>query len=498
MKESVVDLRPFAKRNCWSTLDGQLCVRPGLRRIYAAESGRTIVAGFTVRNETSGEVWHYVFDVASTGAKALKLRILDEDFQTFQVFALNVDVEPRGVSHAITNGQITICSPDFPTLWGLVGSSVRYAEPVASVSLSTVLAIPRGICTEWAGRCVIFDGRNMFVSDPIAVTGGSPQTYIAENQNQRPGIVYGAHEGAGGMLILVTSAGVYGLDSSAAAVGVVGSHGADWRLLNHHQATSYDSSCVVGGRVFALTRSGWAVVDTDSQEEYVTTEPSASRAFGSRFALEDHRGERMFPMDQGPAIGSDTLAGIHMVDMRSAWQCWSWWTATTGDASIAGMKLRGVLRMPDGDQALLTTLGAHLVIGNGDGTNALSSATYVPAAHLVGNLPSAPHQNRRINQISIAAAVGGSGSLRCSLRGEEKSATPDADAEGLTIGTSTWEGTANLLTATPIVDRRFAFSRRPMRDVSLEVGADVGGARICPIATLEESDSAPKRPTGVT
>jgi hypothetical protein len=495
---TAVDLRPFAKRNCWTTADGQLCVRPGIRRVYAAESGRTIVAGFSVRNETSGEVWHYVFDVASTGTKALKLRILDEDFQTFQVFALNVDVEPRGVSFSITNGQIVICSPDFPTLWGLIGSSVRYAAPVDSISGSTSLAIPRGICTEWGGRCVIFDGRNMFVSDPIAVTGGSPQTFIAENQNQRPGVVYGAHEGAGGMLVLVTSAGVYGLDSSAAAVGIVGSHGADWRLLNHHQATSYDSSCVVGGRVFALTAAGWAVVDTDTQEEYNLVEPSASRAFGSRFALDDHRTERMFAMDQGPVIGSDTLSGIHMTDLRSSWQCSSWWTATTGDTSIAGMNLRGVLRMPDGGQALLTTLGAHLLTGNGDGTSALSSASYVPAAHLVGNLPSAPSQNRRINQIHVGGAVGGSGLLRCSLRGEGKTATPDADAEGLTIGASTWETATRLLTATPITDRRFAFTRNPMRDICLEVGADVGMARISPVAVLEESESAQKRPSGVT
>ena len=55
---------------------------------------------------------------------------------------------------------------------------------------------------------VIADGASLYISDPVAITGGSPRTFVAQNQNQRPGLIVGVHEGANGQLVVVTSAGV--------------------------------------------------------------------------------------------------------------------------------------------------------------------------------------------------------------------------------------------------------------------------------------------------
>lgn len=494
MKPATVDIRGWAKRNIWTNECGDMIVRPGLRRISSNESGRVIVAGFSVRNETNQEVWHYVFDVASTGAKSLKLRIYDEDFVAFQVFSINADCIPRGVTHAIVNGEIIIGSPDFPTLWGMVGSSVRYADSVASVSGSTALAVPRGIVVEWCDRVVIFNGRNMNVSDPIAVTGGSPRTYIAENQNQRPGIVYGAHEAGNGMLVCVTSAGVYGLDAGAAAVGVVGSNGSDWRLLHHAKAIDYDSSCVVRGRVYALTRGGWAIVDTPNDKEQILSEPVMPRAT-ARIALGDYRGERMYAGEAGPIVGADGVNAIHMSDLSSDWPCASWWTTSSTALTSDGFLLRGILRMPDGDEALLTSNGVWLMVGNVDDDDNAVGSGRAPTAFLSGIVPTSPRRSRRVTHVHIGIAATGTSTVRAVNRGELKSISPPPDPEGIIIGTDDWTIATKLLTTDPITDVRFEFNRLPSRDIALEVSATDGTSRILPVIDLGESESTEERPT---
>lgn len=41
---TTIDSSRWTKRNVWRRASGELCVRPGLRRVYAPESGRAIVA----------------------------------------------------------------------------------------------------------------------------------------------------------------------------------------------------------------------------------------------------------------------------------------------------------------------------------------------------------------------------------------------------------------------------------------------------------------------
>lgn len=493
MSTQKVDATGFWKVNAWRLPSLELCTRPGLRRIYTPDSGKILVGGFSVSNEFTGEVMHYVFDVSDTGSKALRLQILTEDFETFQILALNADVLPRVITYAVVQGQIIIASPDFPTLWGLVGSAMRIAIKVESDNPSTTaIDVPRGICTAWCNRVVIASGNSLFVSDPIAATGGDARTYVAENQNQRPGVCYGIHEGAGGMLVVVTSAGTYGLDSAAAAVQIVGSNGTDWRILNHHRAYSFASTAAVRGRVFALSQDGWLAVDTETNEDSQLSEGVMPRAFGPRISLEDYRTCRMYSAGDGPLIASDLLNAVFRHDFSL--EVSSWWRSAHSPTDFV---LRGVLNEPGGREALVCGNGVFRAEGNFDGELALSSGVATqPKGVLLGIVPGDAHMNRLVRHVDVAAEIGGEDSIRIAVRARVRSGTPVADTEGLTIGVDSWGSATKIYTTTPLAAVRFDSwgQQRAQRDVSIEMVADGCLVRILPLATVEYSESAPERP----
>jgi hypothetical protein len=487
---TTIDMRRWNSVNVWTLSSGELCVRPGFRRIYTPDSGKTLVGGFSVDNEYTGEVMHYVFDVASSGRKALRLQLLTEDFTVWQTFSINADTNPRAITFAVIEGQIIIASPDFPTLWGLVGGDIQFATKVSSDNpATTAIEVPRGICTSWNNRVVIANGRSLYVSDPIAATGGSPRTFVAENQNQRPGVVYGIHEGAGGQLVCVTSQGTYGLDSGYAATQIVGGNGTGWSLLSHHRAVSYQSSCVVKGRVYALSTGGWVPVDTESIDEISLSQPVMCRSIGTRISLEDYRDASMFAMDSGPVVASGDLNAAHFTDLSG--EISSWWTSAHSPTSFF---MRGTLREPGGGELLICENGVFRVEGNFDGEIALTSGVATqPKGVLLGVVAGGAKDNRNLRHISIAAEVGGAGSVRAAYRGVAKAGTPPADPEGITIGTDAWGTSSKVYTATPMAGVRFDFSRRATRDVAIEAGADGCMARVLPVADAEYSESAPAR-----
>ena len=491
---TVIDATRWAKVNLWRHPSGELCVRPGLRRVHAPVSGRVFVGGFSVQNSYTREVWHYVFDVADSARLDLKLRVLDETFQVWQVFSVNSDVMPRVITHAVVEGQLLICSPDFPTIFGIVGSSVRFASAVASADLThTAIAVPRGICSRWCNRVVIADGRSVFPSDPVAATGGDVRTFVAENQNQRPGVVFGLHEGAGDALVAVTSDGTYALSADAAAVSIVGSNGTPWRLTSHTAASSYASSVGVRGRVYALTRDGYAMVDTETTEETRLAEPLMPRSAFARVSLADFRSARMYATDEGPIVCHDGMDAMHRSDVSSG--IGSWWRSSY---AATDFHVRGVLRTLDGTELLLCENGVFAADGDFDGEIALTSEVASVTGSLFAPLPYDPSENRMVRGVDVGAAVGGSGStLAVSVRGSRKSASLDADGNGYTIGTVT---TGRRLTTTPIGDARFQFGAAACErtaDVSIEVEAAGCLNRIATSVNVEYAESRRNGPVKV-
>jgi len=494
------DVTGWAKRNVWTTGDGSLCVRPGFRRIATPSGGRRWVGGFSVQNPWTLEVWHYIADVSTAGYD-LVVRVFDDDFVEWQALQTGVDVVPRGFSYGVVEGEIVIGSPDMPTLWGFVGGPLTIATKVASDNPgTTAIDVPRGIVCSVLNRIVIADGASLYISDPVAITGGSPRTFVAQNQNQRPGTIFGLHEGAGGNLVVVTSAGVYSLDPSAFAVQIVGSNGTDWRLVNRTESYSYDSSSNVKGRIYALTKRGFTLADVEGGDEVGLDEPAVPIYGLSRIAAADWRSSRMYAGDDGPIVADDGIASgtagpaMHFVSDEVR----SWWIAGQSSNVIA----RGVLRDVEGDPMILGEDGAHVIIGNVDsGAPTSSGSTTNPRAYLFSRLPADPDDNPIARHIIWAAEYWGSQSLIAQVRGDrQKSLTTGSvsgtalglDSRCIIIGTTSWGASGVWYQTSPLGTMRFD-ANYATPDVTIALSASGGGRRVGERASIETSESAPKR-----
>lgn len=490
---TLVDARGWSKRNCCRLASGELAVRPGLRRVLAPDSQRMFCGGFSILNQFTGETWSYVFDVTSSVSsnRDLRLRIYDEDWQIFQTFSLNRNVDPRVITHAVVEGEILICSPDFPTLFGLVGSGVILAVKVASDNPSTTaIDMPSGIVSSFGNRFAIADGVTLYFSDPLTPTGGDARTFVPQNANQRPAPIFGLHEGAGGALVCITRAGVFGLDSSAGAVGIVGSNGTAWRMLNHAESYSFCSSAVVNGRVYALSRKGYKLVDVENDTDEVLNDPMVPFTYGARIASDDWRTARMFSGDDGPYVSITGACSAHDLDEKIR----SWWSCNVGST----FNVRGVLKTPDGDDMLLAEDGIYEVVqeGNFDGDTTSTPAGTQPKGFLAGRVLTGPADNFTARDVTATASVGGTsgGVVYIAVRGDAPTpAVVPADIRGLVEGSSSWGASGRIYEPAPLQVQRAQFDLNS-RDVSVEYGADFPSTRLGEGVDVVPSESAKKRP----
>lgn len=489
---TAIDISAWAKLNMWKQPDGEFCVRPGLRKFYSPPANTTIVAAFSIRNDFADEIWHYITTTHATNG--VHLLVLDENFDVFQDFAWASDGSPRVVTWGSVDSGVMLGSPDLPTLYGQIGSSLGFASSVPREGgFPTEIPIPSGIVSSFCNRVTLANARTIYFSDPVGSDGGDIRTFVGFNFNQRPGIVYGLHEGANGMLVAVTSEGVYGLDADASAVDIVGSNGTAWRLLSHLSVHSYLSSCVHRGRVYVLTEHGWSPGDTESISEVFLSDPTMPRARGFHITLPDFRRCRMYASDNGPIVAAPQLQAMHMSDLSH--EVTSWWrdqTTTPGD-------LRGVLRDHDGTNMLAMSDGVYLPDGDFDGAVALSGAdsNAQPFGTILGTVPGAANENRLPRKVNHAAAVDGTDKIYVAVRGSEHSAAVDADPLGLTVGSSSFGASGRRYTSTPIADAEIDFGdlvdTAPTRDVGIEFTAQGCLVRVSPVPDVKLSDSAKSR-----
>jgi hypothetical protein len=486
---TAIDVDGLSKANLWPLPSGELAVRPGLRRVQSPDGSRIFVGGFSVLNPFTGECWSYVFDATSSTStpRDLRLRIYDEDWQIFQALSLGVNVVPRVITHAVVEGQILIASPDFPTLWGLVGSSIILAIKQPSDNPSTTaLDIPRGIVTTFGNRAVLADGPSLYFSDPVAATGGDLRTFVAQNQNQRPAPVYGLHEGAGGKLVVLTQRGVYGLDASAGAVGIVGSNGTAWEILNHSETYTFSSSCTVNGRVFALTRKGYRLVDVENNDEETLSDSAIPRLYGPRIVSDDWREAAIFGLNDGPGVA--LRSALSMADLGD--QVRSWWKRPDSGAAF---KVRGVLKTVDGSDLIIAEDGVYEPTGNFDGDLTSTPAATQPKGAVYGRVPTDVAANPMARDVRAIASLGGEGSVYVSIRGQAaQSVTPPVDARALVIGTSSW-GDARIYEPAPMAAIRTQHAL-DSHDMGIEVAFDFCETRIGGKIELVGSLSAKDRP----
>lgn len=501
---TTLDLTNWTKRNIWRTSDGQMCVRPGLRRLAAATAGRRWVGGFSVQNPWTLETWHYVADVSTAGYD-LVIRVLDDDFVEWQSIQTGVDVVPRAFSYGVVEGEIMIGSPDMPTLWGYVGGPLTLAVKVASDNPgTTAIAVPRGIVCSVLNRIIIADGASLYISDPVAITGGSPRTFVAQNQNQRPGTVFGLHEGAGGQLVVVTAAGVYSLDPSAFAVQIVGSNGTDWRLVNRAESTSYDSSCNVNGRIYALTRRGFALVDTESGAEVPLDEPPMVLADFNTIAQPDWRTSRLYAGEAGPIVATDTAAGsngpmVHMVDVSTGLR--SWWNGKKGDSttgSNAAWTPRGTLTDLDGATMLLMEDGVYAIEGNCDYMQALpydGEEDFWPTGLLFARVESDPDDNPTLRKVFWSSTSNHQMAIRGiyqQILGGGTGTTPTPDPRCIIVSDDAWGVAGKWYQETPLTTEGWDCNFNTP-DMTLMFAAFRSKTRLGPRAVVTLSTSSPKR-----
>lgn len=486
---TTVDMRGWTKKDVFPLSSGEIAVRPGLRRVLAPDASRVFVGGFSVLNPFTGEVWSYVFDCTSSVSvnRDLRLRVYDENWTIQQTLGLGLNVDPRVITHAVVEGQIIICSPDFPTLWGLVGSMIILAVKVASDNDSTTaIDVPVGICCSFGNRAVIADGPSLYFSDPVGSTGGDLRTYVGQNQNQRPAPVFGLHEGAGGALVVLTQRGVYGLDASAGAVGIVGSNGTAWNILSHAESWTFASSAAVNGRVYALCRKGYKLVDTENSDEETLSDPMIPRTYGPRIASDDWREALMFSGDDGPVVSYGGNVSMH--DLSE--QVRSWWTRAASDGLF---RVRGVLKTPDGTDLLMSEDGIYEPVGNYDaGTEATPAATQ-PKGVLLGRVLTPVGENPRARDLRFAASCGGEGNAYVSVRGDAQTLTIPADNRALIIGTSSWGATGVIYEAAPLAAGRWQ-GALDTHDMGVECAADFAETRLSVALDFGTSESAKKRP----
>lgn len=484
----VIDARTLAKRNMATNGAGQLSTRPGMRRLLNASTSR-FYGGFTNRDGTTGDVQHIIIAGESSAPVGLELRVYDENFALQATVSLLSNAIPRAVTVGMVLRQVMIGSPEFPTLWGIQSGTYRIATKVENEESGlSAIEVPDGILTQWLNRIVVANGTALYFSDAVAVTGGSPRTFYAQNQNNRPGAIFGLHVSGGGMLMACTDQGVYGLDPAAAAVGIIGSNGADWRKLSDHETTAYSTTCTANGRLYGLTKRGYRLIDTEDGAEVDLDDPMMTRAIGTRVSLDDYRACRIYGGAEGPIISCDSIPAVYVTEQPGGVDCW--WTATTTAADM-DLRVFGLLRDVDGSDLLLTAGGVYAMGGNFDGTTALTGGFAAqPVGGMFGTLPSRPDENETIRKVHVSVANTGA---RAALRGDlQTSAIYVDNVYGPVIGTSSWGGAWRHMTA-PTVAHRLDFDVNS-NDLAVEVGLDGCDNRIQPVVVLDDGVQGKNRP----
>lgn len=354
-KLSIIDPRGYRYRDMWP-LGDRICVRPGLRTVI--DLGITVAACKSVRVPTTGETWHYV--VSSTGA----VYIYDDNLsQIASVSGPSANV--RSVSFAVQADQIIITSPDFQTMNGLLGSGVEVMRRKSSINpATTAISPPGGVCVAIANRVAIADGSWVYLSDP-----NEPRTFVPQNISRIPSgaPIYGLHVGNDGALIACTATGVWALPEDALSVGQRAAQ--VWSKLTDHVILDYDSTAMVQGRLYALTRHGVRTLWPEGPEIDINDRVGGLDPWSSADDhFDDLRFARLLPSQDGPMVSISNRLWRHHVSLGFS----SWWRVQDG----VGYDIVGTLESGRGEELLVAASGeVFRLIGGVDGAAAFGDGS---------------------------------------------------------------------------------------------------------------------------
>lgn len=355
MEVLTVDLSPWAKKNMALSPEGDLQVRPGAHRVFDF-GALDVVGGFSIFDQRTQSSWHYVFYL---DGGVLYLRIYDENWGVIQRLEIPADRRPRDITHAVINevGQLFISSPDFATLWGMVGGGVRVATKVTSATGLTSIEVPKGLVAAWANRIVVADGNLLYVSESVGIDNGDGRAFVPQNILTVDAPIIGLHAGQDDLLVIVTTDGVWGLPGEASSTEIIArSEGRLFRMQDYDGVT-YRSTCEVRNKVYGLTRAGFRRLDVIDSPEIRISDPVVSSRQFSRVSYEDYRQFEMISGPDGPIITTEGLDQFLYTDIEEGFL--SWW-------ALSENHIQGILRRADGRALYLTGVHAHLMDGNFD------------------------------------------------------------------------------------------------------------------------------------
>lgn len=468
-----VDVKTWDKRNVWPLPSGQAAVRPALKQVYAASAGRTLVGGFSLRCPRTDAVWHCLFDVASTGTPDCKMRLVDDNFVELQVLATNAAGVPRAISYAVVEDQVLITSPDFASIWMLLGGAATRATKKASVNTNTTaIQVPRGLSVGWAGRAVVAGPDALYIGDALEV-----RSFVAENALSPPGgTIHGLHVAAGGALVVCTSTGVWALPEEAAASGqlVVGV----FSKLTDYGCAAYNSTGITHGRLYGLTAKGYRLIDEADSDEVLLDEVVQSRTTtGGRLAFPDYLAGRLLGGVFGPVVAAGSVA--HMTDLATGMRSWM----VSAEAAYP-FKPVALLQQPDDAELYVTALGVLRLGGNDEvtGTNAVTAA-------LAGRVVTPPEVSPVLRAVTFESD--GPAALTCTLNGASKTSTPAQVAP--VVGTSSWDAAGLVYREPPMHSQRFLWAERT-DDAAVELLVADHPARLGPAADFVFKGPGKRRP----
>lgn len=439
-----VDIRGWSSRNMWLDHRGDLTARPGLKRVFTVDSGRDIVAAFSVFNYHTDESWHYIVDCdrqvsSTTNQVDTRIKVYDEDWVQIQELVLYADRVPRDVTHALIGerGFLVISSPDFATVRGLVGGGIRVAEKVTG-SFLTPIEVPRGLCTKWANRVVVAEDNLVYISDPVAATGGDPMTFVASNVIDRMGKIIGLHATADDLLVAVTTTGVWGFPGEALESADVADSGARWMHIQDYEGTTYRSSCMCRGKLYLLTKDGFRMGLTRDvgQETAINMDHGVSQD-DEPVISSDWRSADIFGGDDGPIITERGLAHWCMTDVDRGFK--SWWKQASGFSEIG--RVAGMCRRPNGEMILVLERGAYVITGNYDGNASSTTELTITRCSMNGRVVMPPASSHTLRHVHLLTNTGGdsANTVRCDVNHQSQYASPVDDPHGAVVGTATWD-----------------------------------------------------------
>ena len=351
-----VPLAGLASRDAWPLSSGELAVRSGMYQRKTPSNG-LYVGGFSVHNPRTNEVWFYLVTQDSSNL-IVTITTYDQDWVVVDSIQTNTTSAVQAVNLTAVEDQMMVSSPNFTTLWAVVGTPLLKAEKTASAVPGRVtLDVPCGLSVGWAARAVIAGSNALYISDAL-----QPRTFDPENVLNPPGgNIFGVTVSAGGALVISTTDGVWALPEDAANSPRV--YGV-WSKLSDYNCFQHRNVSNIHGALYGLTSQGYRRIDQQGSEEIHLGEPSAvpASALFPPVACDDFRRGSIFAGQYGPVVGIES----HMNVTHLSAGVKSWWRIPKASGAAGTHRVVGVMSDADGTDMVVLPTGVYRPEGSVD------------------------------------------------------------------------------------------------------------------------------------